>query len=115
MLQPRGAAGTRLRLVSEAGKEPSSAKARAAGSHPHSPPSLVGLLLCEGGGAALGVVREVVGWDGLTLSLRLSLDPAASPHQSDGIVHVPLGAPIAAVPAPFGPLPAAQGVGHSYG
>ncbi len=61
------------------------------------PPVLMGLLVCADGETALGVVREVLGWDGRHLSLRLSVDPGAQTGRTDVTVRVPLaGSPSAA-------------------
>jgi hypothetical protein len=69
------------------------------------PPVLVGLLLCADGGQALGVVREVLGWDGHHLSLRLTPDPGAQPGRPDITVCVPLAgcAPAAGHPKAVAP------------
>lgn len=82
-----------LRVVST-----SNAPASVAAPKPaDAPPVLMGLLVCADGEKALGVVREVLGWDGHHLSLRLSLDPGAQPGRPDVTVRVPLaGGPPAA-------------------
>lgn len=58
------------------------------------PPVLAGLLVCTDvctdGGHAVGVVREVLRWDGQQLSLRLTLDPRTTPGPSDITIQVPL-------------------------
>jgi hypothetical protein len=53
-------------------------------------PVLAGLLVCCDDGHAVGVVREVLRWDGRQLSLRLTLDPKTTPGPSEVIVQVPL-------------------------
>ena len=51
---------------------------------------LAGLLLCADSGHAVGVVREVLAWDGQQLSLRVTLDPGTTPGLSDVTIQVPL-------------------------
>ncbi len=51
---------------------------------------LAGLLLCADGGHAVGVVREVLAWDGQQLSLRVTLDPGTTFGLSDVTIQVPL-------------------------
>jgi hypothetical protein len=60
----------------------------------------VGLLLCADGGQALGVVREVLGWDGHHLSLRLTPDPGSQPARPDIMVRVPLAGRLPAAEQP---------------
>lgn len=69
------------------------------------PPVLVGLLVCGDGGQALGVVREVLGWDGRHLSLRLTLDPGAQAGRADVTVRVPLAGCPAVADAPMAAAP----------
>lgn len=75
-----------LRVVASSTTPPGEAGRKA----PEPPPVLVGLLLCGEGGQALGVVREILGWDGQHLSLRLTLDPPAQAGRTDVTVRVPL-------------------------
>ncbi len=53
-------------------------------------PILAGLLVCHDGGHAVGVVREVLRWDGRQLSLRLTLDPRTTAGPSEVTIQVPL-------------------------